>query len=107
MTAETITSLIISCIMMLVGVITFIINMIRNSRHDLEEHNKAKDDMKASLLELNLMTKNINRTTDDIKAEIRTINKSVNDFDCRISVIKNEQENMWHQIDAIKEKIKL
>lgn len=107
MTAETITSLIISCIMMLVGVITFIINMIRNSRHDLEEHNKAKDDMKASLLELNLMTKNINRTTDDIKAEIRTINKSVNDFDCRISVIKNEQENMWHQIDAIKEKIKI
>ena len=107
MTAETITSLVISCIMMLVGVITFIINMIRNSRHDLEEHNKAKDDMKASLLELNLMTKNINRTTDDIKAEIRTINKSVNDFDCRISVIKNEQENMWHQIDAIKEKIKI
>ena len=107
MTAETITSLVISCIMMLVGVITFIINMIRNSRHDLEEHNKAKDDMKASLLELNLMTKNINRTTDDIKAEIRTINKSVSDFDCRISVIKNEQENMWHQIDAIKEKIKL
>lgn len=105
MTVETITSLIISCIMMLVGVITFIINMIRNSRHDLEEHNKAKDDMKASLLELNLMTKSISHSTDDIKLEVKALTKNVSDINTRCSLIEKEQENMWHRIDEIKEKV--
>lgn len=104
MNPVSITSLIVSCIMMVVGVSTFIINNIRNSRADEDKLNTKNDEMKSSLLELNLMTKNINTTTNDIKADVKSLTKNVNDIDTRVTLVEREQQAMWNRIDELKEK---
>jgi len=100
----TIISLVVSCIMMVVGVSTFIITQSRNQKSDIEKENSVRDEMKSSLLELNLMTHNINSTTNDIKADVKSLTKNVNDIDTRMALVEREQKAMWNRIDEIKEK---
>lgn len=104
MNPVTIISLIVSCIMMVVGVSTFIITQSRNQKSDIEKENSVRDEMKSSLLELNLMTHNINATTNDIKAEVKSLTKNVNDIDTRMALVEREQKAMWGRIDELKEK---
>lgn len=100
----TIISLIVSCIMMMVGVSTFIITQSRNQKSDIEKENSIKDEMKSSLLELNLLTQNINATTKDIKADVKSLTGNVNDINTRVVLIEREQKEMWRRIDEVKEK---
>ena len=99
-------SLVVSCIMMIVGVTTFIVNVVRNSRADEKAQNAVTDEMKSSLLKLNLMTENINSTTNDIKADVKSLNKNINDIDTRVTLVEKEQQTMWIRIDELKEKNK-
>lgn len=100
----TIISLIVSCIMMMVGVSTFIITQARNQKTDIEKENSIKDEMKSSLLELNLLTQNINATTNDIKADVKTLTGNVNDINTRVVLLEREQKEMWRRIGEVKEK---
>ena len=96
-------TLVVSCIMMIVGVTTFIINITRAGKADNDAKQKSENEMRASLLELNLMTKNINTTTNDIKADVKALNANVNDIDLRVSLVEKEQKTMWNKIDELKE----
>ena len=103
MNPVTIISLVVSCIMMVVGVSTFIITQSRNQKSDIEKENSVRDEMKSSLLQLNLTTQNINSTTNDIKADVKSLTKNVNDIDTRMALVEREQKAMWNRIDEIKE----
>lgn len=50
------------------------------------------------------MTHNINSTTNDIKADVKSLTKNVNDIDTRMALVEREQKAMWNRIDEIKEK---
>lgn len=88
-----------------VSIILTVRTISREGKKDMEMETKSKDEMKASLLELNLMTKNINSTTNDIKADVKSLSKNVNDMDTRLILVEREQKTMWSRIDEIKEKV--
>lgn len=103
MNPVSIISLVVSCIMMVVGVSTFIINNIRNSKADNDKQNEINNELKSSLLKVSLMTENINSTTNDIKADVKSLSNSINDIDTRVTCIEKEQQTMWIRIDELKE----
>ena len=94
-----------SGVMMIVGVVTFIISRLREGKHDLVEESKDKEEMKASLLELKIITKTINQNTTDIKADVKSLSTDMNSIDKRVYKLENEQETVWRRIDELKEKV--
>ena len=104
MNAVSIISLVISCIMMVVGVSTFIINNVRNSRENERARDSVTDEMKTTLLRLNLTTENINSTTKDIKADVKSIDASISAIETRVALVEKEQASMWNRIGELKEK---
>lgn len=107
MNTGSIISLIVSCVMMVVGVATFIITQVRHSSEEKEKQNKAEDEMKSQLAELSFLSRSIDTTTSDIKADVKGLSKSMNDMDTRVTLIEKEQETMWKRIDEVKEKVNL
>lgn len=99
-----IVSLVISCIMMLIGVLTFVLTQIHNGKKDLTDKQQEKADINASLAELNFITKSINTTTNDIKADVKALSADVNSIDKRVYKVESEQQTMWRRIDELKEK---
>lgn len=105
MNAVSIISVCFGGISLLVSLVIFVRTITRDNRKDTEEDVKSKDEIKASLLKLNLMTDNINTTTNDIKADVKSLTKNVNDMDTRLVLVEREQKTMWSRIDEIKEKV--
>ena len=105
MNAVSIISVCFGGISLLVSLVLFIRTIARESKKDWESQNQSKDEMKASLLELSLMTKNINNTTNDIKADVKSLGNSVKDMDSRLVKVEIEQKSMWSRIDEMKEAI--
>lgn len=98
MNPVTIISLVVSCIMMVVGVSTFIITQSRNQKSDIEKENSVRDEMKSSLLQLNLTTQNINATTNDIKADVKSLTNDLNGITTRMALVERDQKEMWNMI---------
>lgn len=94
-------------ISLVVSFILFVRTLTRDSKETLEAQANRNDKINASLLELNLMTKNINATTNDIKADIKALNFNMNEVEKRVSMVEKEQETMWIRIDELKEKTKV
>lgn len=105
MNAVSIISVCFGGVSLIVSFILFIRTLNRDSKETMEAQANRNDKINASLLELNLMTKNINTTTNDIKADIKALNFNMNEVEKRVSVIENEQKTMWMRIDEVKEKI--
>lgn len=105
MNAVSIISVCFGGISLLVSVIVFIRTIHRESRKDWEAHNQAKDDIKASLLKLDLTTEIINNTTSDIKTDIKNMTKSISDMDGRLVRVELEHKAIQKEFDEIKEKV--
>lgn len=98
-------SVVFGGVSLLVAIVVFIRTISRESKKDWEAHARVKDEMKASLLELSLMTKNINNTTNDIKTDLKNLSGSVSDMDSRLIKVELEQASIWKRIDEMKEVI--
>ena len=105
MNAISIISLCIGGGSLLVSVIISIRNIARESKKYWETQNRDKDEMKASLLELSLMTKNINSTTNDIKLDMKTLGANMKDMDTRLTRVETNQDTLWEQFKEMKEVI--
>lgn len=105
MNAVSIISVCFGGVSLIVSFILFVRTLTRDSKENLEAQATRNDKINASLLELNLMSKNINQNVSDIKVDIKAINTNMNEVEKRVSVIENEQQTMWKRIDEVKEKI--
>ncbi len=94
-------------ISLVVSFILFVRTLTRDSKETLEAQASRNDKINASLLELNLMSKNINSNVADIKADVKALSNTVNEVDKRITMVEKEQETMWIRIDELKEKTKV
>lgn len=94
-------------ISLVVSFILFVRTLTRDSKETLEAQATRNDKINASLLELNLMSKNINSNVTDIKADVKALNTNVNEVEKRVSLVEKEQETMWIRIDELKEKTKV
>lgn len=105
MNAVSIISVCFGGISLLVSLVLFIRTIARESKKDWENQTKDKDEMKASLLELSLMTKNINSTTNDIKLDMKTLGANMKEMDTRLTRVETNQDSLWKRIDEMKEVI--
>lgn len=105
MNAVSIISVCFGGVSLVVSIILFIRALSRDNKENLEAQASRNDKINASLLELNLMSKNINQNVSDIKVDIKAINTNMNEVEKRVSVIENEQENMWDKIEELKGKV--
>lgn len=90
---------------MVVSIIIFIRTISRENKKDWESHNAAKDEIRASLMKLSMITDNINQTTSDIKDDMKSLSTSVNAMDGRLIKVEIEQATIWKRIDEMKEAI--
>ena len=93
-------------ISLIVSFILFVRTLTRDSKENLEAQASRNDKINSSLLELNLMSKNINNNVADIKADVKALKGNINEVEKRVTVIENEQKTMWFRIDELKEKTK-
>ena len=105
MNAVSIISVCFGGISLLVSLVIFIRTIARESKKDWETQNRDKDEMKASLLELSLMTKNINSTTNDIKLDMKTLGANMKEMDTRLTRVETNQASLWEQFKEMKEVI--
>ena len=105
MNAVSIISVCFGGVSLVVSFILFIRTLTRDNKENLEAQATRNDKINASLLELNLMSQNINQNVSDIKVDIKAINTNMNEVEKRVSLIENEQKTMWMRIDEVKEKI--
>lgn len=82
-------SLIFSGVMMLVGVVTFIISVTRNLKEETSESTKEMSDLQSGIMKANMKLDQVCSTTNDIKLDVKDINKRLYDYGERIAVLEN------------------
>lgn len=102
MNAVSIISVCFGGVSLVVSFILFIRTLSRDNKETIEAQANRNDKINASLLELNLMSKNINQNVADIKVDIKALSTDMNEVEKRVSVIENEQQTMWKRIDEFK-----
>ena len=96
-------SLIISAIMMLVGVTTFILTISRNSKKDAEDSTKQLSDIREEVMKVRVTLEGVNRNIDDTKSEIKGLSVNLHDIDTRLTRVEEKIVTAFKRIDELRE----
>lgn len=99
-------ALIISGVMLLLSVITFIINSIRTSRKDVVASESRLNEINQSLLKVNLKLDQVCNTTADIKTEVRTMQNKQIEHTEQIAKMEQNIATAFIRIDEIRDQVK-
>lgn len=105
MNAVSIISVCFGGISLIVSFVLFVRTLSRDKTETLEAQAEKNDKINAQLLELNIMSKNINQNVSDIKSDVKALNTNVNEVEKRVTIIEKEQATMWRRYDELKEKL--
>ena len=97
-------SLTISVIMMVVGVSTFIIAQVRNSKKDVElseqKLNSIREDTMAVRVTLKVVSENVAET----KTDVKNLTTNITEIDKRLTKVEENLKTAFKRIDELKEK---
>ena len=96
----------ISAVMMIIGVSTFIIAQVRNSKSSVKEHEKELADLQAGVFKANMKLDQVCVTTNETRADIKAMNKTLAEHGEEIAVIKRDLKTAFNRIDEVREYVK-
>lgn len=79
-----------------------IINFVTGRK---DKGSSQMDSMKESLLKLNMKTDQICATTNETRTDIKAMQKTINDLDKEIEVVKRDLQTAFIRIDELREKV--
>lgn len=99
-------ALIISGVMLLLSVVTFIINSVRTSKRDVVASESRLNEINQSLLKVNLKLDQVCNTTADIKTEVRTMQNKQIEHTEQIAKMEQNIATAFIRIDEIRDQVK-
>ncbi len=97
-------SLIISIIMMIVGLSTFIISQVRNSKKDVElseqKLNSIREDTMAVRVTLKVVSDNVAET----KTDVKSLSTNLTEIDKRLTKVEENLKTAFKRIDELRDK---
>lgn len=106
MNPVSIISLIFSGVMLVVSVVTFIVANARNYKGDTKEHEAELNTLREGIFKANMKLDQVCATTNDIKTDIKSMNKTLNEHGEQIAVIKRDLETAFMRIDELRNEIR-
>ena len=95
MNPVSIVALCVSGVMMVVGVVTFIMNAVKEAKNNA-----------ASFTEMSLSLQQLVNTTNDIKEKVERMNESLNNHSKDIAVLQRDLQTAFIRIDELRDMIK-
>lgn len=95
MNPVSIVALCVSGVMMVVGVVTFIMNAVKEAKNSA-----------ASFTEISLSLQQLVNTTNDIKEKVERMNESLNNHSKDIAVLQRDLQTAFIRIDELRDMIK-
>ena len=95
MNPVSIIALCVSGVMMVVGVVTFIMNTVKEAKNSA-----------ASFTEISLSLQQLVNTTNDIKEKVERMNESLNNHSKDIAVLQRDLQTAFIRIDELRDMIK-
>lgn len=95
MNPVSIVALCVSGVMMVVGVVTFIMNAVKEAKNNA-----------ASFTEISLSLQQLVNTTNDIKEKVERMNESLNNHSKDIAVLQRDLQTAFIRIDELRDMIK-
>ena len=96
----------ISAVMMIVGVSTFIIAQVRNSKANVKEYEKEYAELQSGVFKANMKLDQVCATTNETRADIKAMNKTLAEHGEEIAVIKRDLKTAFNRIDEVREYVK-
>jgi peptidoglycan hydrolase CwlO-like protein len=96
----------ISAIAMIVGVTTFILAQVRNGKTDIKEDEKELSEMRSGIFKANMKLDQVCATTNETRADIKAMNKTLAEHGEEIAVIKRDLKTAFNRIDEVREYVK-
>lgn len=94
---------IISAVMMIVGVSTFIIGNVRATKKHTEEEQKELYSLREGIFKSNIKLEQICSTTNEIRTDIKAMDKKVIEQGEEIAVIKRDVQTAFMRIDELRD----
>mgnify|MGYP007104054434 CR=1 FL=1 len=102
MNGISIASLCFSGVMMVVGVVTFIITNVRNTKKDTTTNERQFMGIREDLLMLKLKIEEISSSVNDTRATVKDMSTSVGEIDKRLIITENSLKTAFFRIDEMR-----
>lgn len=97
-----IASLCFSGVMMVVGVVTFIITNLRNTKKDTTTNERQFMGIREDLLTLKLKMEEISSSVNETRTAVKEVSSSVSDIDRRLIITENSLQTAFARIDELR-----
>lgn len=104
MNAVSVISLIFSGVMLAVSITNLAISNARNSKKDTAEQIKEREDIREGLLKANMKLDQVCATTNETRADIKSLNTGLGALDKRVSIIERDVKTAFIRIDELRER---
>lgn len=94
---------IVSIIMMLATVSTFIVGNIRAGRSKVEKEQEVQSSLREGVVKLNIKLEQICSTTNEIRTDVKAMDNKVIEQGEEIAVIKRDVQTAFKRIDELRE----
>ena len=95
---------IISVISILIAIATFWIARKKDTVADVEKNDSNLNTIKESLLKVNMKLDAVCSTTNETRTDIKSMQKSITEYDKRLSIVELELEKALSRIEVLEQK---
>jgi septal ring factor EnvC (AmiA/AmiB activator) len=103
MEIDSIISLAISAVMMIVGVTTFVITQSRQSKKDTEESTRQLSDIREDIVGVRMKIEEVGNIVKETKDDVKGLSANLSDIDKRLTRVEENLKTAFKRIDELKE----
>lgn len=102
MNPATVISLIFSGVMLLVSLVNLIVAQVRNTKKDAVENDQELSSLREGIIKANMKLDQVCATTNDIKTDIKAMDKKLVEHSEKIAVLTRDLETAFLRIDELR-----
>lgn len=95
-------SLVISAVMMIVGVTTFIITQVRTSKKDVEASERQLNGIREDVIAVRMKLEEVNSTVTETKTDVKNLTTNLSEIDKRLTRVEENLKTAFIRIDELK-----
>jgi septal ring factor EnvC (AmiA/AmiB activator) len=90
--------------MLAVSITNLAISNARNMKKDTTEQSREREDIREGLLKANMKLDQVCATTNETRADIKSLNNGMGALDKRVSIIERDVKTAFVRIDELRER---
>lgn len=93
----------ISGISLLFVVLTYVRNLVKDSKHDTAEDAAKMDLINQGLIKANMKLDQTCQALTELRLDVRSLSSSLNEMDRRVTILERDVKTAFNRIDELKE----